>query len=88
MILRSSASERGGTADFASRMIGKREVIRSIHSESDPRLFSKAEGSRSVTEQYLTEDAVMAAQIEQLPDLTGYLNLPSRREWRRVTLVG
>src|SRR5260370_17898418 len=28
LILRCSASERGGTAEFASRLIGKREVIR------------------------------------------------------------
>ena len=27
-ILRCSASERGGTAEFASRLIGKREIIR------------------------------------------------------------
>ena len=62
-------------------------MLRRIHPQSDPRFFSKAERSRSVTEQYLTEDAVMASQIEQLPDLTGYLKLASRPEWRRVTLV-
>lgn len=87
LILRCSASERGGTAEFASRLIGKREVLRRTHSESGPRLFSKAESSRTVTEQYVTEDAVMPSEIEQLPDMTGYLKLASRPEWRRVTIL-
>lgn len=51
----------------------------------DSRFFSKAERTHTVTQQYATEDAVMASQIEQLPDLTGYLNkLASRPEWRLV----
>ena len=32
------------------------------------------------------ESAVMGAQIEQLPDLAGYLKIASRPEWRRVRL--
>jgi hypothetical protein len=42
----------------------------------------------SITEaQHTTvESAVMAAQIEQLPDLSGYLKLASGPAWRRVTL--
>jgi glucan biosynthesis protein len=31
----------------------------------------------------LTESAVMAAQIEQLPDLAGYLKIASQPQWRR-----
>jgi hypothetical protein len=30
----------------------------------------------------------MASEIEQLPDLTGYLKVASRPEWRRVTVAG
>lgn len=86
LILRCSASERGGTAEFASRLIGKREIVRRIQSESSPRLFSNAERTRTVTEQYITEDAVMASEIEQLPDLTGYLKLASQPEWRKACL--
>lgn len=28
-----------------------------------------------------TEDAVMPSEIERLPDLSGYLKVPSRPEW-------
>jgi len=34
----------------------------------------------------VTEDAVMVSEIEQLPDLTGFLKLASLPEWRRVVL--
>jgi hypothetical protein len=37
LILRNSAGERGGMAEFASRLIGKREVIRSQLSHSRPK---------------------------------------------------
>ncbi len=32
------------------------------------------------------ESAVMAAEIEQLPDLSGYLKIASHRQWLRVGL--
>jgi hypothetical protein len=32
----------------------------------------------------MIEDAVMASEIEQLHDLTGYLKLASHPEWRRL----
>jgi Type IV secretion-system coupling protein DNA-binding domain len=85
-ILRCSASERGGTAEFASRLIGKRQIVRQQHSISRPSgyLFKK---TRTVTDQLLTEDAVMASEIEQLPDLEGFLKLASQPHWRRVTLA-
>jgi hypothetical protein len=31
-----------------------------------------------------TEDAVMVSEIEQLPDLTGFLKIASQPEWWRV----
>jgi hypothetical protein len=43
-------------------------------------------GSVTRSEQLGVESAVMGAQIEQLPDLAGYLKLASRPEWRRVRL--
>ena len=88
LILRCSASERGGTAEFASRLIGKREVVRKQYSVSRPRtLFGFFRQTRAVTDQVATEDAVMASEIEQLPDLSGLLKRASRPEWQRVTLV-
>jgi type IV secretory pathway TraG/TraD family ATPase VirD4 len=87
LILRCSASERGGTAEFASRLIGKREVIRKQVSFSRPRrLFGFLRQTRTVTDHITTEDAVMASEIEQLPDLSGFLKRASRPEWQRVTL--
>ena len=84
LLLRSSASEGGGTARFASRLIGEREIRRQSvsHSRRPLEFFS----TRSVSEQVTTESAVLPSQIEQLPDLTGYLKLASQQEWRRVQL--
>jgi Type IV secretion-system coupling protein DNA-binding domain len=88
LILRCSASERGGTAEFASRLIGRREVVRKQDSFSRPRtLFGFFRQTRSVTHQITTEDAVMASEIEQLPDLSGFLKRASRPEWLRVRLM-
>jgi type IV secretory pathway TraG/TraD family ATPase VirD4 len=87
LILRCSASERGGTAEFASRLIGKREVTRQQLSYSRPRkLMGFLNQTRTVAHQIATEDAVMASEIEQLPDLNGFLKRASRPEWHRTIL--
>jgi type IV secretory pathway TraG/TraD family ATPase VirD4 len=87
LILRCSASERGGTSEFASRLIGKREVIRQQTSLSRPSAWDgAARQTRTVSEQQVVEDAVMASEIEQLPDLSGFLKVASRPEWRRVSI--
>jgi hypothetical protein len=89
LILRcSGSSENGGTSQFASRLIGEREVIRRQTSRGRDRegLFV-SRGSRrstSVSEQHVTEAAVMASELEQLPDLTGYLKTASGAAWLRV----
>jgi type IV secretory pathway TraG/TraD family ATPase VirD4 len=88
VILRCSASERGGTAEFASRLIGKREIIRPHISRSRPTGFSGiAHETQTKSDQHTTEDAVMASEIEQLPDLTGFLKIASQPIWRRVQLI-
>ena len=87
LILRCSASERGGTAEFASRLIGQREIIRRQVSHSRAVAFSGGHSTETTSDQYVTEDAVMASEIEQLPDLAGFLKLASRPEWRRVVLA-
>jgi type IV secretory pathway TraG/TraD family ATPase VirD4 len=87
LILRCSASERGGTAEFASRLIGKREIIRQQNSFTGPNSWgSAAHQTRTSSEHHAIEDAVMASEIEQLPDLSGFLKVASRPEWIRVTL--
>jgi type IV secretory pathway TraG/TraD family ATPase VirD4 len=87
VILRCSASERGGTAEFASRLIGKREIIRPQVSHSRPlRLGGSLHRTESTSDQHVTEDAVMASEIEQLPDCSGFLKVSSRPEWKRVAV--
>jgi type IV secretory pathway TraG/TraD family ATPase VirD4 len=84
LILRCAGSEHGGTSQFASRLIGEREVLRTSVSRSQRPLELLPAISRS--ENSAVEAAVMASEIEQLPDLAGYLKLASRREWLQVAL--
>src|SRR5665213_616433 len=87
LILRCSASERGGTAEYASRLIGKREVIRQQGSLSRPtRWGGGMRQTRTLSEQHAVEDAVMASEIEQLPDLSGFLKFASKPEWWKVAV--
>ena len=82
LILRCSASEGGGTARFASSLIGEREVIREqITKSTRPNEWL---ASRSVAQHHVTESAVLASEIEQIPDLHGFLKFASTPEWRRV----
>jgi type IV secretory pathway TraG/TraD family ATPase VirD4 len=84
LILRCSASEGGGTARFASQLIGDREVIRTTISKN--RRPSEFLSSTSLNQQYSVEPAVLPSQIEQLPDLSGYVKHASDPEWREVRL--
>ena len=91
LILRCSASENGGTSQFASRLIGEREVLRRQISRGKDResAFSSrgARRSRSVTDHHVTETAVLASELEQLPDLRGYLKTASSATWWKVNLT-
>jgi type IV secretory pathway TraG/TraD family ATPase VirD4 len=90
LILRCSGSEHGGTAQFASRLIGEREVIRRQTARGRDRgaLFSAAvRRSTSTSESHLIESAVLPAEIEQLPDLCGYLKTAASPVWRRVRIA-
>jgi type IV secretory pathway TraG/TraD family ATPase VirD4 len=84
LILRCAGSEHGGTSQFASRLIGQREVMRTSVSRSRRPLELLSSITRS--ESPSVEAAVMGSEIEQLPDLVGYLKLASSPEWRRVAL--
>ncbi len=89
LVLRCSASENGGTSQFASRLIGEREILRrQVSRGSDREAVFSARGSRrskSTSEQHVTEAAVMPSQIEQLPDLSSYFKGASSRAWLRVS---
>jgi hypothetical protein len=90
LILRCAGSEHGGTSQFASRLIGEREVLRRhISRGRDRDGWLGGHGQRrstQVSEQRITETAVMASELEQLPDLTGYLKTASSNAWLRVSL--
>jgi type IV secretory pathway TraG/TraD family ATPase VirD4 len=90
LIFRCSASEHGGTSQFASRLIGEREVARRTTTRGrDGGGFPGGRGwrrSTNVSEQRITEPAVLPAELEQLPDLTGYLKIASSAAWLKVCL--
>jgi type IV secretory pathway TraG/TraD family ATPase VirD4 len=84
LILRCSASEQGGTSQFASRRIGQREVVHVTRSQTRrPGDWMKA---TTTSEQRNIEPAIMASEIERLPDLEGFLKFASIPDWMRVAL--
>jgi type IV secretory pathway TraG/TraD family ATPase VirD4 len=84
LILRCSASEGGGTARFASQLIGEREVLHTTVSRS--RRHTELFGSVTHSEHRSVEVAVLPSQVEQLPDLAGYLKYASDPHWQQVRL--
>jgi Type IV secretion-system coupling protein DNA-binding domain len=86
LILRCSASERGGTSEFASKLIGQREVLRTTHSKSR-RTTDWMASTTTSSEQLRIEPAVTASEIERLPDLAGCLKLASIPDWFAVKLT-
>ena len=91
LILRCAGSENGGTSQFASRLIGEREVLRrQVSRGRDRESGLSARGSRrsrSIAEQHVTESAVMPSELEQLPDLCGYFKTASSAAWLKVTFA-
>jgi len=84
LILRCAASEGGGTARFASQLVGEREIVRTTRSMS--RRYDERIGSITESEHINVEPALLPSQIEQLPDLTGYLKYASDPVWRLIRL--
>jgi type IV secretory pathway TraG/TraD family ATPase VirD4 len=85
LILRCSGSERGGTSEFASKLIGQREVVHKTRSKT--RKPADWISSITTSEQLKIEPAVLASEIERLPDLAGYLKLASIPDWVAVKLT-
>ena len=90
LVLRCSASERGGTSQFASRLIGEHQVVRRLQSRGRDGLgafgrgASGARRSLHFSEQHVIEAAVLASQIEQLPDFAGFLKTAGSPAWLKV----
>lgn len=85
VIFRCSASEYGGTAEFASKLIGQREVLHTTRSRT--RRPGAWRASTTTSESIRIEPAIMSSEIERLPDLHGFLKLASLPDWQRVTLT-
>jgi hypothetical protein len=85
LILRCSASEQGGTSQFASRLIGQRQVVHL--SKSKTRQPGQWFSSNTTSEQRSIEPAIMASEIEQLPDLQGFLKFASTPNWQYAALT-
>jgi len=92
LILRCSASESGGTARFASDLIGDRQIRRLEYTQSVTRSGVLSAGAtryqRTQSERTAIEPAVLSAEIEQLADFHGFLKLASHPEWWRVRVRG
>jgi type IV secretory pathway TraG/TraD family ATPase VirD4 len=65
-------------------LIGEREIVR-IH-ESRSTRSGTGQTSKTRSEQHVTEFVVLPSEIEQLPDLAGYLKLASSPSWLRVNV--
>jgi Type IV secretion-system coupling protein DNA-binding domain len=86
LILRCGASEGGGTAQFASDLIGDREVEHEEPTRSRSHSLHGRHHVRTTTMHLRrrTEKAVLPSQVMQLPDRTGFLKVADRPEWRSV----
>ena len=68
-----------------SYFLGEREIIREQITKS--RRPNELLSSQSIAQHHVTESAVLASEIEQLPDLQGFLKLASQPDWKRVKLA-
>lgn len=80
LILRCNVSEKGGTAEFASRLIGERDVEVLSYGWSN----SSNGGSSSWSTSGRKESAILASEITQLKDLEGYLHVTHQEEWFKI----
>lgn len=89
LILRCSASEQGGTSQFAARLIGEREVLRPQLTRGHERGgggWTAGRRSFQRSTQHITEAALLGSELEQLPDLCGFLKTASCDAWLRVRI--
>jgi hypothetical protein len=86
VIFRCSGSEHGGTSEFASKLIGQREVAHLAQAKTRRR-GDWLTYSTTTSEQVKIEPAVMASEIERLADFEGFLKVASVPDWQRVRLA-
>jgi Type IV secretion-system coupling protein DNA-binding domain len=85
VIFRCSASEDGGTSEFASKLIGQREVLHTTVSRT--RRSGEWRSSTTSSQHLKIEPAVLASEIERLPDLAGFLKVATLPDWQAVTFT-
>jgi hypothetical protein len=85
LVLRVSDYE---TADFMSRYLGEQEIERVVESKSRSSNWQQVGSttSTSMQQQIVTQRAVLASELQQLPDLVGYFNLAGPTPVAKVKL--
>lgn len=83
LILRCDTSRDGGTAKFASDLIGEREVMTPEETTSHSRGRNPSTSVSSALRRHM-EKAVLPSEIAQLPDCEGYLRIAREAHWRHV----
>ena len=83
LFLSCGMSEGGGTAKFASDVIGEREVERQEATTSQTLRQHPSSSTTSSSRRHI-EKAILPAEMTQLEDRTGLLKLATRQEWLRV----
>jgi hypothetical protein len=86
LVLRVSDAE---TADFMSRFIGEQEIERTVESKSSSSNWQQvaSTNSTSTQQQIVTQRAVLASELQQLPDLVGFFNLAGPTPVAKVRLA-
>ncbi|MEJ2630873.1 MAG: type IV secretion system DNA-binding domain-containing protein [Acidihalobacter sp.] len=74
------------TSEWTSKDIGDQHIRRITSSTNQQGSGMQASSTRSEQEQIATERAVLPAEIQKLPDLTGYLRTPGQDGVLRVQL--
>ena len=85
LILRCEGFGQDGTAEHASRMIGEQEkAFEDVTTSASP--GSSQGGGVAKAVRHRIERAVLASEISQLPNLTGYLKRPGDAGWQKVVV--
>jgi hypothetical protein len=66
---------------------GNTLILRCSGSDNGGTSHFASRRSTNVSEQHVIEAAVMPSELEQLPDLSGFLKTASSPAWRRVRIA-
>jgi hypothetical protein len=86
LFLRCNPSIGGGTAQFASDMIGESEIGR-VETSSTQTEGKNGSSSNSMNVRRQVQKAVLPSEMTQLPKREGYLKIQSDPVWKRVRIA-